>query len=407
MNEHTNDMNEKMDSEINSEALSEVSEQSAQAQDTYSQDSLRDETMSIENAHGTVAADDFQQAPKKNRTSNKKTGAWWVLGGIIFFVLAIGLGVFSGYQRGVNRRLAAQKEGLLSVAEQQLSLAYEDINNNQLDTAKQRVEYILQIYPGFPGAAEMLANILSKLGAATPAPTQMALPSITPEGPTPTPDLRGAEELYNTIKQHFSEQKWSEVLKNITVIREKNYSFKTSEIDGFYYISLRNDGINQIYNGKLEQGIWELNQAAQLGAMDNQAAGAINLANMYVTGASYWDSNWPEAIRIFGELRQSFPNLTDATGMTTTERYRVALYKQGMAFAASNDFCSALEWYKKSLAVAQDAQISAMAAQAEAECNKPAPTAAVTPTNTPVAPEPTHAVEETPVVPSPEPTTTP
>jgi tetratricopeptide (TPR) repeat protein len=324
---------------------------------------------------------DQGQNAKTGTTKEKKHVGWWVLGAVVFVVLALVIGVWSGYTRGVNRRLNAQKDSLLTIAAQQLTLAYDDLDKNQLDTAKQRIEYILKIYPDFPGAQEMLVNIQIKMGLPTQAPATLALPPTeTPVGPTPTPDLRGAEDLFHTAKALVRDQKWADALVNITTLREKYYDYKTAEVDGFYYVSLRNDGLSKIYNGKLEQGIWELNEAAQLGALDNQAAGAITLANMYVTGASYWDNNWPEAIRIFDELRQTYPNQTDATGMSTTERYRVALYKQGALFAAQNDFCSALSYYQRSLEVAPDQQISAQATIADAECNKPAPTAIVTPT---------------------------
>jgi hypothetical protein len=346
---------------------------------------------------------------KSGTTKEKKHLGWWVLGAGVFVVLALVIGVWSGYTRGVNRRLNAQKDSLLTTAAQQLTLAYDDLDKNQLDTAKQRIEYILKIYPDFPGAQEMLVNIQMKMGLPTQAAPTLALPATeTPVGPTPTPDLRGAEDLFNTAKALVRDQKWADALADITNLREKYYDYKTAQVDGLYYVSLRNDGLSKIYSGKLEQGIWELNEAAQLGALDNQAAGAITLANMYVTGASYWDNNWPEAIRIFDELRQTCPNLTDATGMSTTERYRLALYKQGALFAAQNDFCSALTYYKRSLEVAPDQQISAQATIADAECNKPAPTAIVTPipVTTEVVQPPTATPETPPPAATPETPTT-
>ena len=329
---------------------------------------------------------DLHQSGEIEAPKVKKHAGWWISGAILFVFLALALGVWLGYTRGVNRRLNAQKDNLLTVAAQQLTLAYDDLDKNQLDTAKQRIEYILKIYPDFPGAQEMLVNIQMKMGLPTQAPpTQILPPTETAIGPTSTPDLRGADELFNTTKSLINQQNWAEALVNIMSLREKYYDYKTAAVDGYYYLSLRNDGLSKIYSGKLEQGIWELNEGAQIGALDNQAAGAITLANMYVTGASYWDNNWPEAIRIFDELRQTYPNLTDATGMSTTERYRIALYKQGALFAAQNDFCSALNYYQQSLAVAPDQQIAAQATIADAECNKPAPTAVVSPT--PVTPD--------------------
>ncbi len=361
-----------------------------------------DDKAELDSASVPTDGSELQQSLKTTAPKTKKHVGWWVLGAIIFVILALALGVWSGYTRGVSRRVNAQKDNQLNIVVQQLTLAYDDIENNQLDIAKQRIEYILKIYPDFPGAQEMLVDIQMKLGLPTQAAPTLALPPTeTPEGPTPTPDLRGVEELFNATKVLVNEQKWAEAMVNILSLRERYYDYKTAQVDGLYYVSLRNDGINKIYSGKLEQGIWELNEAAQIGALDNQAAGAITLANMYVTGASYWDNNWPEAIRIFDELRQTSPNLTDATGMSTAERYRVALYKQGALFAAQNDFCTAFDYYQRSLAVAPDQQIAAQATIAETECNKPTPTAIVSPADVPSATPATPATPTTPTTPAP------
>ena len=380
---HTNDKTEFNSDFVSSDGteLQNLNESSVTLNNSESE--LADTNKETETVLGSENEMDSDQglSLKTRSPKAKKHGGWWVLGAILFVVLALAFGVWSGYSRGVGRRVTAQKDNQLTIAAQQLTLAYEDLDKNQLDTAKQRIEYILKIYPDFPGAQEMLVDIQMRMGLPTHAAPTLALPPLeTPTGPTSTPDLRGVDELFNATKALVSEQKWAEALVNILSLRERYYDYKTAQVDGFYYVSLRNDGINKIYSGKLEQGIWELNEAAQIGALDNQAAGAITLANMYVTGASYWDNNWPEAIRIFDELRQTYPNLTDATGMSTTERYRVALYKQGALFAAQNDFCTALDYYQRSLAVAPDQQIAAQATIAETECNKPAPTAIVTPT---------------------------
>jgi hypothetical protein len=70
-------------------------------------------------------------------------------------------------------------------------------------------------------------------------------------------------------------------------------------------------------------------------------------------------------------------------------------------FAAQNDFCSALTYYKRSLEVAPDQEISAQATMADAECNKPAPTAIVTPTPVAVATEVVQPPTATPGTPTP------
>ncbi len=78
---------------------------------------------------------------------------------------------------------------------------------------------------------------------------------------------------------------------------------------------MRNDGIIKIYSGKLEQGIWELEEASQIGALDNQAAGAITLGEYVCDRRKLLGHiNWPEAIRILTNCAKLIPTLAMLPG---------------------------------------------------------------------------------------------
>src|SRR5690606_11367533 len=68
-------------------------------------------------------------------------------------------------------------------------------------------------------------------------------------------------------------------------------------------------------------------------------------------------------VDIFGQLYAQMPYFSDSTGMTTAERYRVALYRLGDQFAAQGDYCTASSYYSQSLAVGDnlDIQVTATA----------------------------------------------
>jgi len=94
--------------------------------------------------------------------------------------------------------------------------------------------------------------------------------------------------------------------------------------------------------------------------------------------------------------------MMDASGMTAFERYRVALYKYGDQIANAGDYCTAYQYYLKSLAVGPDANVQATAEIYKQNCESSRPTQ-VTPTQpTPPDGTLTPPTEVTPAPPTPE-----
>ena len=336
--------------------------------------------------------------PEATRPKRPRKGIW-ILFGILFIVFAVLVGAAIGYKDGLNRRMTNQESKVLERASQQLELSYQDISKGSYENARKRLEYILSIYPGFPGVPELLVEVNLKLAVPTPTPTIEFMPMSTPEI-TATPDLRGAEEIFSQIEQAIRDQQWSLALEEIARIRDSSYSYRTVDVDGYYYIALRNDGIQKIYAGQLEQGMFELSTAEQLGGLDGQADGARALASMYITAASYWDTNWPEAIRLFGELSNAYPGLRDSSGLTSTDRYRLALAGFAKQINNTGDPCAAVPYYQQSLAIYADPNVQQEADYAIQACDLK--------NQATVEPEPT-AMPETPTEPAPteEPTPEP
>jgi len=269
------------------------------------------------------------------------------------------------------------------------------------ENAKARLEYIIEKYPEFPGIADLMTQVVGKLNEPTATPTPIFVATIEPEV-TVTPDFRGAEEKFAQLSQHIANQEWDLAVQTVQSLKENNYDYRTIEVDGLYFIAMRNRGIQRIWAGELEQGIYDLTVAAELGALDSQAAGAEGWATTYLTGASYWDVNWLGAVEIFGQLYAQSPYFTDSTGMTTAERYRIALYRLGDQYAAQGDFCTASSYYSQSLSVGVNLDIQVTATAYAEACANPVTTPEPNPDVTPTPPEPTENPQ-----PAEEPTATP
>jgi len=325
-----------------------------------------------------------KQPTDPGKKQRKKRGGKWVWIGVLIFVLLLAAGVLFGYRNGVALRLENEKSLLMEQISLQLEWAYKDMDAGRYENAKARLDYILDKYPEFPGLADLMTQVIGHLSEPVVTPTQVVIATAEPEVTT-TPDLRSSEEKFSQLQQHINQQEWDLAVQTVQALKETNYDYRTVDVDGLYFIALRNRGIQRIWAGELEQGMYDLTVAAALGAMDSQGAGAESWAATYLTGASYWDVNWPGVVEIFGQLYAQMPYFSDSTGMTTAERYRIGLYRLGDQYAAQGDYCTASSYYNQSLAIGINADIQVTAAAYAEACANP-----------PTTPEPPQATTPTP-----------
>ena len=118
-------------------------------------------------------------------------------------ILILGaVGGWMGYNTGIDLRIQNEEGNVAMVAATQYALAEQDILNGKLETAKRRLEYVIQVDPNFPGAAERLSSVMLDL-AIKYKPTEVPTPTVSP-----TPDLRGEEEMFTQIEQHIRASDW-------------------------------------------------------------------------------------------------------------------------------------------------------------------------------------------------------
>lgn len=144
----------------------------------------------------------------------------------------LALGVFLGYRQGIARRLARSETTVVELAAEQYQLAFQDMAAGNYQNAKSRIEYVIRIYPQFPGAPDLLRDILMKIEQPTPTATMVAILSLTPL-PSGTPDTRSAEEAFNAIVAAVSAKQWQAVIDNVIAIQQINYTYRTVDVAGY------------------------------------------------------------------------------------------------------------------------------------------------------------------------------
>jgi hypothetical protein len=281
--------------------------------------------------------------PKRGKASPLRTVILLGLGGLILAAL---LSAFGGYRSGISARTHAQATQVAGTLQQQYDLAVQEINEKNYERAHQRLEYIIQIEPAFPGVTEKLAEVIMQLNT-----TATPMPSPTPEM-TPTPDLRGAEELYTQAQQELYNSDWTKAIDTALTLRKNNIDYQPVLVDDILYTALLNRGKDKILKEQdLEGGIYDLTLAERFGPLDAESKSYLTFSRLYITGASFWELDWGQVVYYFAQVAPSLPNLTDNSGYSANERYRLALINYGDQLANKKEWCQAAEQYSTAISL--------------------------------------------------------
>jgi len=244
----------------------------------------------------------------------------WVITAIVVLIIVVGLSALSGYGAGVSQRLHQATEQSAQQAAIQFQLGVEDLEAGRCELARTRFEYIIQkLDPSYPGVTEKLAEALL-CTSSTATATQAAEPTASA-----TPDLRDVEDIFQHAEQLLAAGEWTQLLETLDTIRGKNPDYMTVEVDGMYYLGLRNRGFERIsVQGELEAGIYDLNRAEQFGPLDVEADSYRQWAIWYLTGLSFWEVDWAQALYYFSQLAVAAPNIFDSSMISSSVRFATA-----------------------------------------------------------------------------------
>lgn len=323
------------------------------------------------------------------RTKSQKPGRRFPWLNIVIFIVLIALSVFGSYSAALGDRQNAQATQVSKQLQEQYTLALQDMEAGRYEAAIQRFEFILQKDPGFPGVTEKLTQAIIS-SSITPVPTATPIP--------PTPDVSGADAMFNRARELMAAQDWYNTILVLDQLRKEDAAYRTAEVDGMYYVALRNYGIDKISKqGDLEGGIYYMTLAERFGPLDSYADGLRTGARMYTTGASFWEVDWPQAVKYFAQVAGGWPSMWDASSnMTASDRYRIALMRYG-DLLYEDEPCTAYEQYTIAMNYGQLDDIAAKNSNRAYQACYP-PTEIPT-LEAPVVEETVPAAEEPPVTP--------
>jgi type II secretory pathway pseudopilin PulG len=312
--------------------------------------------------------------PKKFKQRGRVS--FWI--SLLVLLAVIVLGSLAGYGIGISARLDTEKAQLAQQLDEQFALARQDLDAGRYEIARQRLEHILKNDSSYPGVSEMLVEVQVKFSI-TPTLAPTATPTMTP-----TPDMRSQETILANARQQIQAKDWDGAIGSLDALRKADPTYYVVEVDGMYFIALRNRGIDQILGrgavstSNLEGGIYDLTLAERFGPLDNQAESLRTGARMFIQASSFYGVDWPQAASYFGEVYRFYPGLRDATGVTASQRYRESLLSYGDLKAQEKrekDRCQAIDLWNEAAAISPlDNAYAAKYNQLFNECYPPTPT---------------------------------
>ncbi len=283
--------------------------------------------------------------------------------GVLALVIIALLSGLSGYASGIGMRKGAEATQVAQAVDTQFQMGVKELEEGQYFRARQRFEYVIRIDPAYPGAVDNLAQALMYLNT-TATPTLVPTPVSTP-----TPDLRGVQELLDQSKQFILDANWDNAVNALLSLRKADPEFSTVDVDGMLFLALRNRGRDKIINqADLEGGIYDLTLASQFGLLDTEAKGLLNWTSLYITGASFWEIDWGQAAYYFGQVAPHLPNLRDGSGLTAIQRYRTSLFNYAKLLAQDKRWCDAAAQLEIALRYVSDAELQNAYADLSQRC---------------------------------------
>jgi len=346
------------------------------------------------------SAPDFTEEPPKSSLEDTspikiedkavKVPKRWrvVLLGIFILLVLASAGSGLGYYSGIQKRIAYEESQHLNVAATHYQNGMQAMLAGNYELAKVQFEYVIQLYPDFPGITEKYSEAVIN---STKASWDSAAPT-----PAPARNVEGAEALFQQALTEIFSQQWAAALNTLQALRDEDYTYRTLEADGLYWIALRYAAVDKINKeGDLEGGLYYLALAEKFAPLDHDAVNYALWARMYITGASFWDVDWKQVIYYFEQVYNASPYMYDGS-RTAKERYRVGLLEYGkLLLYVTQENCQAEKYLRTCLNVQYDQEVEQLVNEAYLLClgptETPTPEITATPQETP-----TETIEPTP-----------
>jgi hypothetical protein len=292
------------------------------------------------------------------RRALRRLGPAWAAIIVTAFLLLIVLGAgFAGFRAGLSKNASLSATETAAEAARQYQLGLEDVAAGRLMTAADRFRFVLSLDPQHAEAAQRLAELEAALSRATAAPASR--PTLPP-GARPQ---SAPADLLAEARAAVNAKDWDRALSLLAELQAAHPNFEPGQVGSTVGHAYRERGLARIAEHRLQEGIFDLNQAETYGALDEEAEAYRVWATLYVRGSGLWGADWPATIAIFEDLYRAAPYFHD-----TMAKLHGAYVAYGDLLWAQGDPCAAAGQYASASQVLAEAAVDEQRLAAEAAC---------------------------------------
>jgi len=296
--------------------------------------------------------------------------------GIILIVIAILMATYSivfyaAWQGAEEERIEEERRALLSELENQMTLARDDINEGNPKLALRRLDWILELRPGYPGAAEL--RLVAETTLSQRLTPEATATRVAP--PTPTSALSNEPNpasLFSELEELFQGEQWLSAAAEIAAFQVRFPNFNRRETDRMLFDASINLGLELVQSDQIELGLFYMDQAEKLGDLPEEVDAFRTWAELYLLGIGYYGVDWGQAIYYFRGLCSAAPYYQDSC----TRLYE-SLVAYGDIYSLSLEWCPAEELYFEAMLYDVNDVLSQKLDQATLSCLDATPTPTV------------------------------
>ena len=318
---------------------------------------------------GPKTSEDIQET-RRPRLGVRILGLVMIITAVLLVWYAIV--IYIGYQQGQELLQEKQINTLTTQINTQLDLARQNINDEQYNLARTRLEWVVKHAPNNQDAAALLTEIDIRLNSVNGATAEIkATATATPIPlPTSTPGLIGDpdEELAH-IQRVVNNQEWEEAIKALAAFQFQFPDYERETTDRLLYEAYIARGLEIVVEEQVELGLAYFAEAEKLGDLPQEARDYQLWAELYMAGIAYYGVNWDIAAFNFRELCLSAPFFQDSCSLL-----QQSLINQGDQFAFGLDWCPAEFYYQEAASYGADSILNDKLGQARANCAEATPT---------------------------------
>ncbi len=274
-----------------------------------------------------------------------------VLAFLCLVTISIGVAGYSGLHQGEQERL----EQRLALADEHYRRGLERLDAGEYYLALAEFEYCLQLNPNHALAAQGAAEARVRL-ATIPTPTSQAVVDIT-------------GTLFADGSAAYEREDWETAARILSQLRAFAPDYEREAVEEMLFQSLYRQGMALLEQDRFEEGIFYLDQAGMIRALDQEALLELELAHRYITALGYWELDWDRCIQRFEELYRIYPGYKDVFS-----RLFQANVLYGDDLAERGEMCPAAARYARALELMSSAEVQGKLATATEICAIATPT---------------------------------